>query len=87
MKRDKEASWIDFGPLVQRPKPSIGCNIRGHFCLGPLQQRQCQAGFAGTRAEAAKCQKYHDLQSNYHCQRVAMETTGVYAKSTAPFLS
>ena len=24
-----------------------------------------QAGFAATKAEATKCQKYHDLQSNY----------------------
>ena len=38
------------------------------------------------QAEAAKCQKY-DLQSNYHFQPVAIETTGVYGKSTAPFLS
>ena len=33
------------------------------------------------------CQKYHDLQSNYHLQPVAIETTGVYGMSTAPFLS
>jgi len=46
-----------------------------------------QAGFAATKAEAAKCQKYHDLQSNSHLQSVAIETTGVYVKSTAPFLS
>jgi len=46
-----------------------------------------QAGFAATKAEAAKCQKYHDLQSNYHLQPVAIETTSVYGKSTAPFLS
>ena len=31
--------------------------------------------------------KYHDLQSNYHFQPVAIETTGVYGKSTVPFLS
>ena len=46
-----------------------------------------QAGFATTKAEAAKCQKYHDLQSNYHFQPVSIETTGVYGKTTAPFLS
>ena len=46
-----------------------------------------QAGFVATKAEAAKCQKYHDLQSNYHFQPVAIETTGVYGKSTAPFTS
>ena len=43
--------------------------------------------FAATKAEVAKCQKYHDLQSNYHLQPVAIETTGVYGKSTALFLS
>jgi len=33
--------------------------------------------------------KIYDLQSNYHLQPVAIETTGVYlyGKSTAPFLS
>jgi len=31
--------------------------------------------------------KYHDLQSNYHFQPVAIETTSVYGKSTAPYLS
>ena len=33
-----------------------------------------QAGFAATKAEVGKCQKYHDLQSNYHFQPVAIET-------------
>jgi len=46
-----------------------------------------QAGFAATKAEVTKCQKYHDLQSNYHFQPVAIETTGVCGKSTAPYLS
>ena len=46
-----------------------------------------QAGFGATKAEAAKCQKYHDLQSTYHFQPMAIEITGVYGKSTAPFLS
>jgi len=46
-----------------------------------------QDGFAATKAKVAKCQKYHDLQSNYHFQPVAAETTGVYGKSTVPFLS
>ena len=31
--------------------------------------------------------KYHDLQINYHLQPVAIETIGVYGKSTAPFLN
>jgi len=46
-----------------------------------------QTGFSATKVEAAKCQKYHDLQNNYHFQPVVIETTGVYDKSTAPFLS
>ena len=46
-----------------------------------------QAGFVATKAEAAKCQKYLDLQNIYHSQPVAIKTTSVYGKSTAPFLS
>jgi len=68
----------------------VGRNSGGHFCSGPLYKDSArQAGFAATKAEAAKYQKYHDLQSNYHLQPVAIETTGVllYGKSTAPFLS
>jgi len=34
---------------------------------------------------AAKHRKYNDL-NNYHFQPVAIETTGVYGKSTIPFL-
>ena len=52
------------------------------FAQGRYKDSVRQAGFA-----AAKCKKYHDLQSNYHFQPVAIETTGVYGKSTAPFLS
>jgi len=44
-----------------------------------------QASFAATKAETAKRQKYHDLQSNYNFQPVAIETTSVYGKSTAIF--
>ena len=40
-----------------------------------------------TDAETDKCQKYNDLLDNYYFQPVAIETTGVYGKSTAPFLS
>jgi len=55
------------------------------FAQGHYKDSARQAGFAATKAEAAKCQTYHDLQSNYHLQPVAIETTGVYGKSTAPF--
>jgi len=47
------------------------------FVWGHCKGSARQAGFAATKAEAAKCQKYHDLQSNYHFQSVAIETTGV----------
>ena len=57
------------------------------FAQGHYKDSARQAGFAATKAEATKCQKYHDLKSNYHFQPEAIETTGVYRKSTAPFLS
>ena len=57
------------------------------FAQGHYKDSARQAGCAAKKAEAAKCQKYHDLQSNYHLQPVAIETTGVYGKSTASFLS
>ena len=57
------------------------------FSQGHYKDSARQAGSAATKAEAAKCQKYQDLQINYHFQPVAIETTGVYGKSTAPFLS
>ena len=57
------------------------------FAQGHYKDSAKQAGFAATKAEVAKCQKYHDLQTNYHFQPVAIETTSVYGKSTAPFLS
>ena len=44
-------------------------------------------GSAATDAETAKCRIYNDLLDNYYFQPVAIETTGVYGKSTAPFLS
>jgi len=57
------------------------------FAQGHYKDSARQAGFSATKAEVAKCQKYHDLQSNYHFKPVEIETTGVYDKSTAPFLS
>ena len=57
------------------------------FAQGHYKDSAKQASSAATKAETAKCQKYHNLQSNYHLQPVAIETTGVYGKSTAPFLS
>ena len=44
-------------------------------------------GSVATDAETNKCRKYNDLLDNYYFHPVAIETTGVYGKSTAPFLS
>jgi len=44
-------------------------------------------GSVAADAETAKCRKYNDLLENYYFQPVAIETTGLYGKSTAPFLS
>jgi len=44
------------------------------------------SGSVATDAETDKCRKYN-LLDNYYFQPVAIETTGVYGKSTAPFLS
>ena len=44
-------------------------------------------GSVATDAETDKCWKYNDLLDNYYFQPVAIKTTGVYGKSTAPFLS
>jgi len=44
-------------------------------------------GSVATDAETDKCRKYNDLLDNYYFQPVAIETTGVYGKSTTPCLS
>jgi len=44
-------------------------------------------GNVATDAETDKCRKYNDLLDNYCFQLVAIKTTGVYGKSTTPFLS
>jgi len=44
-------------------------------------------GGVATDAETDKCRKCNDLLDKYYFQPVAIETTGVYGKSTAPFLS
>jgi len=44
-------------------------------------------GSVATDSETDKCRKYNDLLDNYYFQPVAIETTGVYGKSTAPVLS
>jgi len=57
------------------------------FAQGHYNDSARQAGFAATEAEVAKCKTYHDFQSNYDFQSMAIETTGVHGKSTAAFLS
>jgi len=55
----------------------MGCNSCGlvdTFAWGDHKDVARQPGFSATKAEAAKCQKCHDLQSNYHFQPVAIET-------------
>ena len=44
-------------------------------------------GSVATDPETDKCRKYNDLLDYYYFQPVAIETTGVYGKSTALFLS
>jgi len=44
-------------------------------------------GSVATNAETDKCRKYNDLLDKYYFQPITIETTGVYGKSTAPFLS
>jgi len=53
--------------------------VKDIFAQGHYKDSARQAGFAAT-----KCQKYHDIQNNYHLQPVAIETL-VYGKSTALF--
>jgi len=59
--------------------------ITDTFAWGHCKDTTRQTGFVATKAETAKCQKYHDLQSNYHFQPAAIETTGVYGKTNQPF--
>jgi len=44
-------------------------------------------GSVAIDAETNKCRKYNDRLDNYYFQPAAIETTGVYDKSTASFLS
>ena len=52
-------------------------------------ESQCRYTSASvtTDAESDKCQKCKDFLDNYYFQPVAIETTGVYGKSTAPFFN
>jgi len=78
---------LTLGPWYKGQSLVWDATVVGTFAQGHYKDSAKQAGFAATKAEVTKCQKYHDLQSNYHFQPVAIETTGVYGKTTAPFLS
>ena len=66
----RRPSGLTFRPLVQRP--NMDATVVDTFAWGHYKDSARQAGFAATKAEAAKCQKYLDLQSNYHFQPVAI---------------
>ena len=86
-KWQKEAGLIDFGPLVKRPKTSMGCNSCGHFCSGP-PQRHCQTGwFCGYKSWGCKIPKI-----SWPPKQLPLSTSGYgdhwwHGKSTAHFLS
>jgi len=73
---------LTLGPWYRGLSLLWDATVVDTFAWGHCKDTSRQAGFA----EAAKCQKYHDLQIKYHFQPVAIETTGVHGKSTAPFL-
>jgi len=74
---------LTLGPWYKGLSLVWDATVVDTFAQGHYKDSARQA----TKAEATKCQKYNDLQSNYHLQPVAIETTGVYGKSIAPFLS
>jgi len=67
----------------------MGRDSCGHLCRKSLHRIVSAVipDSVATYAETNKCRKYNDLLHNYYFQQVAIETTGVYGKSTAPFLS
>jgi len=67
---------LTLGPWYKGRSLVWDATVVDIFSQGHYKDSARQAGFAATKAEAAKCQKYHDLQSNYHFQPVAIETTG-----------
>jgi len=81
----KEAGVLTLGPWYRGLRVVWDATVVDTFTQGHYKDCARQASFAAAKAEIAKCQKYHDLQSNYHFQPVEIETTGVYGKSTSPF--
>jgi len=81
----KRSDGLTLGPCYRGLNLVWDATVVDTFAQGHYKDSARQAGLAATKAEVAKCQKYHYLQSNYHFQPVTIETTGVYGKSTAPF--
>jgi len=80
--------------LTLTPRKEAGALYGTRQLWTPLQKSlhsQCRytrhSGSVATDAETDKCEKYNDLLDNYYFQPVAIETTVVYGKSTAPFLT
>ena len=86
MKENQHLRAISYKRMFNQHQNAICVSVRQTQVVHYKDSARL-AGFAATKAETLKCQKYHDLQSNYHLQPVAIETTCVYGKSTAPFLS
>ena len=82
--KSREAGWIDFGHLVQRPKPSMGRNSCGHFArvtTKPLPDKT--DWFRGYKSWGCKMPKIPWPPKQLP---LSIETTGVYGKYTVPFL-
>jgi len=81
----RRSNGLTLGPWYRGLSLVWDARVVDTFSQGHYKDSARQAGSAATKAEVTKCQRYHDLQSNYHFQPVAIETTGVYGKSTTPF--
>jgi len=66
---------------------SLVCDATVVDTFGPshYEINVTKSGSVATDAETDKSRKYNDLLDNYYFQPVAIETTGVHGKSTAPF--
>jgi len=83
----RRSDGLTLGPWYKGLSLVWDATVMNAFPRGHYKDTARQTGFMNTKAEDAKCQKNHDLQSNYHFPPVVIETTGMYGKSTAPFLS
>ena len=81
----RRSDGLTFGPWYWGLSLVQDATDVGTFAQGHYKNSAKQAGFVAIKAEDTICQKYHDLQSNYHFQPLAIETTSVYGKSTILF--